>query len=116
MNGMIGITRYYKASANGMPVIADTVCYVNLSVKVKAAKDLTGHVVKNGKATTEKYTIKAGSQINFTEFNEVTYTDITESVTGTVIRVSSEPLLNEFYDENDNHWVYKALLSLAEPL
>lgn len=116
MNGMIGITRYYKASANGMPVIADTVCYVNLSVKVKAAKDLTGYVVKNGKATTEKYTIKAGSQINFTEFNEVTYMDITESVTGTVIRISSEPLLNEFYDENDNHWVYKALLSLAEPL
>lgn len=116
MNGMIGITRYYKASANGMPVIADTVCYVHLSVKVKAAKDLTGYVVKNGKATTEKYTIKAGSQINFTEFNEVTYMDITDSVTGTVIRVSSEPLLNEFYDEKDNHWVYKALLSLAEPL
>ena len=116
MNGMIGITRYYKASANGMPVIADTVCYVNLSVKVKAAKDLTGYVVKNGKATNEKYTIKAGSQINFNEFNEVTYMDITDSVTGTVIRVSSEPLLNEFYDENDNHWVYKALLSLAEPL
>ena len=44
------------------------------------------------------------------------FSDITESVTGTVIRVSSEPLLNEFYDENDNHWVYKALLSLAEPL
>lgn len=116
MNGMIGITRYYKASANGMPVIADTVCYVILSVKVKAAKDLTGYVVRNGKATNEKYTIKAGSQINFTEFNEVTYMDITDSVTGTVIRVSSEPLLNEFYDENDNHWVYKALFSLAEPL
>ena len=114
MNGMMSITRYYKASANGMPVIADTTCYVKLSVKVKASKDITGYVVKAGKATNEKYTIKAGDQISFTEFNEVTYFDITDSKTGIVVRVSSEPLLNEYYDDKDNHWVYRALLSLVE--
>lgn len=113
MNGMIGITRYYKASANGMPVIADTVCYVILSVKVKAAKDLTGYVVKDGKVTNEEYTIKAGDRINFSEFNEVTYMDITDETTGVTVRISSEPLLNEYYDQNDNHWVYKALLSIV---
>ena len=116
MNGVMSITRYYKASANGMPVIADTTCYVKLSVKVKASKDITGYVVKGGKATNEKYTIKAGDQISFTEFNEVTYFDITDSKTGTIVRVSSEPLLNEYYDDKDNHWVYKALLSLVEML
>ncbi len=116
MNGMMSISRYYKASANGMPVIADTTCYVKLSVKVKASKDITGYVVKGGKATNEKYTIKAGDQISFTEFNEVTYFDITDSKTGTIVRVSSEPLLNEYYDDKDNHWVYKALLSLVEML
>ena len=114
MNGMMSISRYYKASANGMPVIADTTCYVKLSVKVKASNDITGYVVKAGKATNEKYTIKAGDQISFTEFNEVTYFDITDSKTGIVVRVSSEPLLNEYYDDKDNHWVYKALLSLVE--
>ena len=116
MNGVMSITRYYKASANGMPVIADTTCYVKLSVKVKASKDITGYVVKGGKATNEKYTIKAGDQISFTEFNEVTYFNITDSKTGTIVRVSSEPLLNEYYDDKDNHWVYKALLSLVEML
>lgn len=116
MNGVMSITRYYKASANGMPVIADTTCYVKLSVKVKASKDITGYVVKGGKATNEKYTIKAGDQISFTEFNEVTYFDITDSKTGTIVRISSEPLLNEYYDDKDNHWVYKALLSLVEML
>jgi hypothetical protein len=114
MNGMMSISRYYKASANGMPVIADTTCYVKLSTKVKASKDITGYVVKAGKATNEKYTIKAGDQISFTEFNEVTYFDITDSKTGIVVRVSSEPLLNEYYDDKDNHWVYRALLSLVE--
>lgn len=115
-NGLMHITRYYKVSANGMPVIKDTVCFVNLVAEAKASKDLTGYVVKDGKVTNEEYTIKAGDRVNFSEFNEVTYMDITDETTGVTVRISSEPLLNEYYDQNDNHWVYKALLSFIEPV
>ena len=116
MNGIVSIQRNYKVSANGMPVIADYMCYVEVpsGVKPKASKDITGYVVKDGKATSEKFTIKMDDYIKPIEFNEVSYIDIKDEASGKVIRVDFEPLLNEYYDQKSNGWVYKAVLSLIK--
>ena len=116
MNGIVSIQRNYKVSANGMPVIADYMCYVEVpsGVKPKASKDITGYVVKDGKATSEKFTIKMDDYIKPIEFNEVSYIDIKDEASGKIIRVDFEPLLNEFYDQKNNNWVYKAVLSLIK--
>ena len=115
MNGAIKIRRYYKVSANGMPVIADNMCYVHTASKLKASKDITGYIVKDGKATSEKFTIKMDDYVKPIEFNEVSYIDIKDEASGNIVRVDFEPLLNEFYDQNSNLWVYKAVLSLVKP-
>lgn len=115
MNGCISICRYYKVGKNGIPAIADYMCYITVSCKVRASQDITGYVVKDGKATSEKITITKGSRIIPIEFNEVSYIDIKDEASGKTVRVNFEPLLNQYYDQNDHLWIYKAVLSLIEP-
>ena len=87
MNGMISITRTYKVSGNGMPVISNNMCYVNTYGKLRAVHDLDGYIVRNGVVTSEKITIKAGDVLTPVDLNEVEYID--------------------------NNWVYKAVLSMV---
>ena len=109
----ISLSRDFKvASKTGLPVVADYMCRVKALKDVKAARDITGYIVRNGKVTTETMTIKAGDPVSPGELNEVSYFDIQDINSGNVVRVDFEPLLNEYYAMNDERWVYRAILSL----
>ena len=109
----ISLSRDFKvASKTGLPVVADYMCRVKALKDVKAARDITGYIVRNGKVTTETMTIKAGDPVSPGELNEVSYFDIKDINSGNVVRVDFEPLLNEYYAMNDERWVYRAILSL----
>ena len=111
----ITLNRDFKVgSRNGLPVVADYMCRVKALKDVKAARDITGYIVRNGKVTNEKMTIKAGDPVSPGELNEVSYFDIKDLNSGNVVRVDFEPLLNEYYAMNDERWVYRAVLSLIK--
>ena len=112
MNGMISITRTYKVSDNGMPVISNNMCYVNVYGTLRAVHDIDGYIVKNGVVTSEKITIKAGEILEPLCFNEVEYIEFFDSE-GHLIRADFTDELNTYYDMYDNNWVYKAVLSMV---
>lgn len=113
-NEIISISRNFKVGPNGYPVIADTKLQLGSWVKVKAAKDMEGYVVVDGKATSEKVTIKAGDIVTPVEVDEVDHIDFKDA-SGRTIRVDFVPLLNEYYDQNDFRWTYKAIMTLVTP-
>ncbi len=113
LNGMISISRYYKVSDNGMPVICDYMCYVDTFVTLKAAHDITGYIVKNGNVTSEQRIIKAGDIVTPLELNEVDHIDFLDA-NGNIIRVDFVDELNRYYDMYDNNWVYEGVLSMVE--
>ena len=113
LNGMISISRYYKVSDNGMPVICDYMCYVDTFVTLKAAHDMTGYIVKGDEMTSQKATIKAGDIVTPLELNEVDHIDFLDA-NGNIIRVDFVDELNRYYDMYDNNWVYEAVLSMVE--
>ena len=112
MNGMITITRTYKVSANGMPVISNNMCYVNTYGKLRAVHDIDGYIVRNGVVTSEKITIKAGDVLTPVDLNEVEYIEFFDD-NGHIIRADFTDELNTYYDMYDNNWVYKAVLSMV---
>ena len=108
------ITRNYKvASATGLPVNDGYMCSIQVFKQLKAAKDITGYVVKNGKATLDQKTIKAGDLCTPVEIKDVEYIDIKDSE-GNIIRVDFVPLLEDYYDMVDEAWLYKAVRSLVK--
>ena len=48
------------------------------------------------------------------ELDEVDHIDFKDSE-GNIVRVDFVPLLNEYYDMNDYHWMYKAVMTMVEP-
>ena len=113
-NEIISISRNFKVDQNGETVIADTKLELAAWVKVKATKDMEGYVVAGGKATSEKVTIKAGDIVTPVECDEVDHIDFKDQ-SGRTIRVDFVPLLNEYYDQNDFRWTYKAIMTLVTP-
>ena len=113
-NETISISRNYKVGADGRLVIADTKLELAAWVKVKATQDMEGYVVADGKATSEKVTIKAGDIVTPVECDEVDHIDFKDQ-SGRTIRVDFAPLLNEYYDQNDCRWTYRAIMSLVTP-
>lgn len=112
---IISMSRDFKVSPRtGLPVVADYMCRINALKDLKAARDITGYIVRNGKATTETMTIKAGDPVSPGELNEVSYFDIKDINSGNVVRVDFEPLLNDYYIMNDERWVFRAVLSLIK--
>ena len=112
MNGMISITRTYKVSGNGMPVISNNMCYVNTFGTLRAVHDMEGYIVSGSVVTSEKVTIKAGDILTPVDLNEVEYIEFFDDY-GHTIRVDFTDELNTYYDMNDNNWVYKAVLSMV---
>ena len=109
------ITRNYRiAPATGLPVNDGYMCSIKVYKQHKASKDITGYVVKNGKATSEQMTIKEGEICTPVELNDVEYIDIKDA-DGNIIRADFVPLLEEYYDVVDETWVYKAVRSLVKP-
>ena len=113
-NEIVSVSRNFKVDKNGETVIADTKLELAAWVKVKATKDLEGYVVAGGKATSEKVTIKAGDIVTPVECDEVDHIDFKDQ-SGRTIRVDFVPLLNEYYDQNDFRWTYKAIMTLVTP-
>ena len=113
-NEIISVSRNFKVDQNGETVIADTKLELAAWVKVKATKDMEGYVVAGGKATSEKVTIKAGDIVTPVECDEVDHIDFKDQ-SGRTIRVDFVPLLNEYYDQNDFRWTYKAIMTLVTP-
>lgn len=111
---IVSISRNFKVDRNGETVIADTKLELGAWVKVKATKDMEGYVVADGKATSEKVTIKAGDIVTPVECDEVDHIDFKDQ-SGRTIRVDFVPLLNEYYDQNDFRWTYKAIMTLVTP-
>jgi len=113
-NEIVSVSRNFKVDQNGETVIADTKLELAAWVKVKATKDMEGYVVAGGKATSEKVTIKAGDIVTPVECDEVDHIDFKDQ-SGRTIRVDFVPLLNEYYDQNDFRWTYKAIMTLVTP-
>lgn len=113
-NEIVSVSRNFKVDQNGETVIADTKLELAAWVKVKATKDMEGYVVAGGKATSEKVTIKAGDIVTPVECDEVDHIDFKDQ-SGRTIRVDFVPLLNEYYDQNDFRWTYKAIMTLITP-
>ena len=112
MNGMISITRTYKVSGNGMPVISNNMCYVNVYGTLRAVHDMEGYIVYGSVVTSEKVTIKAGDILTPVDLNEVEYIEFWDAE-GNLVRVDFTDELNTYYDMSDNNWVYKAVLSMV---
>lgn len=113
-NEIVSVSRNFKVDQNGETVIADTKLELAAWVKVKATKDMEGYVVAGGKVTSEKVTIKAGDIVTPVECDEVDHIDFKDQ-SGRTIRVDFVPLLNEYYDQNDFRWTYKAIMTLVTP-
>ena len=102
--------RQFKIGKDGLPVPADNMSYIG-SVRVVAARDLTGYLVSNGKKTNTKMTIKAGESVTPTWLNEVEYIDLKDANKNT-IRVDFTDECCKYYDQNDYRWIYTALRSM----
>ncbi len=107
-------TRFFKVSENGMPIPADNHTEFDAFATLKATNDMTGVIVRDGIATSETKTIKAGDIVEPVELDEVDHIDFKDSE-GNIVRVDFVPLLNEYYDMNDYHWMYKAVMTMVEP-
>ena len=110
---VISFERNYKVSSNGMPIPADNYSELGAWIPVWAKNEMTGYIVKDGKVTSEQYTITKGEPVEPVAVNEVEYIDIKNSKNMTV-RVDFTDLCCEYYDQNDYRWTYKAVMSLFE--
>ena len=110
---VISFERNYKVSSNGMPIPADNYSELGAWIPVWAKNEMTGYVVKDGKVTSEKYTITKGESVEPVAVNEVEYIDIKNSK-NMIIRVDFTDLCCTYYDQNDYRWTYKAVMSLFD--
>lgn len=111
--GGLEIERYYKVSNTGMPVPANNEANI-YAVQQITTKALTGYVVENGKATSQQMTFEEGELVTPVFVNEVEYFEL-KNMKGDTIRVDFEDALNQYYDQNDFRWVYRAIMSMIEP-
>ena len=112
--GHLAAERLFKVGSDGMPVPADNYSVMG-SAPLKAVNDMTGYIVKDGVATSEKKTIKAGDVLEARALNEVEYVDFKDA-NGNIVRVDFTEQCCEYYDMKDYRWVYRAILSMATPV
>ena len=110
---VISFVRNYKVSSNGMPIPADNYSELGPWIQVWAKNEMTGYIVKDGKVTSEQYTITKGEPVEPVAVNEVEYIDIKNSK-NMIVRVDFTDLCCEYYDQNDYRWTYKAVMSLFD--
>ncbi|MBR4430209.1 MAG: hypothetical protein IKS75_02840 [Clostridiales bacterium] len=115
MNGVISIKGAFKVDTNGLPVTKDFCFNVASSCSVKAAKDLSGYVVKNDKITTEQMSIKAGDVVVPQRVVAMQYLEVMDSNCN-IIRIDMEEIFCDFYDIGNNQWMHEAILSILQPV
>ena len=107
------ITRNYKVWKNGLPIPADNYSEMEYSQTFRAARDMEGKIVRDGKATDETVTIKCDDLITPVAVNEVEYIDFKDA-SGNIIRVDFTNECCTYYDQNDYRWIRPAILSMVK--
>ena len=114
LNGLISLKRYYKVGENGLPVPADYTFYLDTTDPVKTSKDITGFIVRDGKVTNEKVTVKAGERVTLTQIVAMQYLDLKDQ-NGNTIRLDLEDLFCEYCESGNYFWMIRALKTFIEP-
>ena len=114
LNGLITLKRYYKVGENGLPVPADYTFYLNTDSEVKTSKEITGFIVRDGKVTNEKITVRAGEKVTLTQIVAMQYLDLMDR-NGTIIRLDLEDLFCEYCESGNYFWMIRAIRTFIEP-
>ena len=96
---------------NGTPKAIDNTEYILSGGAMKAVKDLNGNIVKDGKATSEKASVKAGEDVTPICVTGG-YLDVWDAGMNR-IRIDISSVLEDFSEIDDPQWMYRALASLV---
>ena len=107
------ITRNYKVAKNGLAIPADNYSQFEWSTTFRAARDMEGKIVRDGKVTYETKKIKTDDLITPVAVNEVEYIDFKDA-SGDIIRVDFTNECCTYYDQNDYRWIRPAILSMVK--
>ena len=107
------ITRAYIVSSNGIPQHADHNCYFGQYVKVKAAKELRGFVVRDNVVTDEPYIVSKGEHVYLHGADEMNYLYI-RTTEGVIVKIDITGAYEKYYYRGHERWFYDALLDMFD--
>ena len=106
-------SRYYKVGSDGMPYTDDPMVRLEWYGALRAKKDMTGYIVRDGVVSRDIKTIYAGDMVEPITIDEREYIDFKDADNEIIryyIIVDRQP----YYDANNPVWVVDLLKTLIE--
>ncbi len=106
-------SRYYKVGSDGMPYTDDTIVKLEWYGALRAKKEMTGFIVRDGSVTQETKTIYAGDKVEVIYIDESDHIDFRDA-DNEIIRYYIIVDRNNYYDPGNPVWVVDLLKTLLE--
>lgn len=112
-NDFLDTSRYYKVGSDGMPYTDDTIVKLEWYGALRAKKEMTGFIVRDGSVTQETKTIYAGDKVEVIYIDESDHIDFKDA-DNEIIRYYIIVDRNNYYDPGNPVWVVDLLKTLLE--
>ncbi len=106
-------SRNYKVGSDGMPYTDDTIVKLECYGALRAKKEMTGFIVRDGSVTQETKTIYAGDKVEVIYIDESDHIDFKDA-DNEIIRYYIIVDRNNYYDPGNPVWVVDLLKTLLE--
>ena len=106
-------SRNYKVGSDGMPYTDDHIVELDWYGTLRAKKEMTGFIVRDGAVTPDTKTIYAGDMVEVVNIDETDHIDFKDA-DNEIIRYYIIVDRNNYYDADNPVWVVNLLKTLLE--